>query len=246
MPAQRLQKLIATAGLASRRRAEEWIVAGRVAVDGVVCRDLGHRADPESQRVTVDGRPLPRAGRLYLALHKPAGVVSSLRDPHAQAVIPDLLSGMRERVYPVGRLDRDSEGLLILTNDGELMQAVTRPGGGVDKVYEVTVRWQPSAATLDALRAGPEIEGRRLLPCEIDVLRVGQDETVLRVVLHEGKKNQIRRMFAAAGHRVRRLVRRQIGPVHLGDLAAGAWRHLTSIELHRLRAAAGLRPGGTP
>lgn len=243
MPEERLQKLIAAAGLTSRRRAEEWILAGRVAVDGQVCRDLGHRADPGQQRVTVDGRPLPRPGRLYLALHKPAGVVSSLSDPHAEAVLPDLLEGVDERVFPIGRLDRDSEGLILLTNDGELMEAVTRPGGAVEKVYEVTVRGQPTAQTLDGLRAGAEIAGRRLLPCSITVLRSTASETVLRVVLHEGKKNQIRRMFAAAGHRVRRLIRRSIGPVALGELAAGRWRRLGADELRALRRQAGLEAG---
>lgn len=243
MSAQRLQKLIATAGLASRRRAEEWIVAGRVAVDGDVCRDLGRRADPDVQLVTVDGRRLPSAGRVYLALHKPAGVVSSLRDPHAEAVITDLLGGMRERVYPIGRLDRDSEGLMILTNDGELMQAVARPGGGVHKYYEVTVGGAPAAGTLQRLRDGVEIEGLRLLPCEITVLGSADGETRLWVVLHEGKKRQIRRMFASTGYRVRRLIRQQIGPVTLGNLRPGAWRPLTKSETRQLRAQAGLVAG---
>lgn len=244
MPAERLQKLIAGAGLTSRRRAEEWILAGRVAVDGEVCRDLGRRADVAQQRVTVDGRQLPTPGRLYLALHKPPGVVSSLRDPHADRVLPDLLGGVDQRVYPMGRLDRESEGLVLLTNDGELMQAVTRPGGDVEKVYEVTVDGQPSPATLAVLRAGMELGGRRLLPCEINVLRATPAAASLRVVLHEGKKNQIRRMFAAAGHRVRRLVRTRIGPVSLGDLAIGRWRRLSAAEVQGLRRQAGLEGAG--
>ena len=160
MVAERLQKLIAAAGITSRRKAEELIVAGQVAVNGVTILDLGTRADPDVDEVRVKGRPLPRPTRIYLALNKPVGVVSSLADPHADSVVTDLLGpDIRERVYPAGRLDRDSEGLMLLTNDGALMNAVTRPGGGVEKVYRVEVAGRPDAQQLDAVAGGPRACG---------------------------------------------------------------------------------------
>jgi 23S rRNA pseudouridine2605 synthase len=236
----RLQKLIASAGLASRRKAEEWIVAGRVSVDGEVVTDLGRQADPETQCIRVDGEPLPQPERVVLALHKPVGVVTSVSDPHAERVVVDLLGDdVDERVFPAGRLDRDSEGLVLMTNDGALMQAMTRPGGPVEKVYEVTVRGRPEAPMLDELRRGATLNGRELLPCEIEALTEGDSESRYRVVLHEGKKNQIRRMFGDRGHRVQRLVRTRIGPVALGSLDAGAYRRLSDEEVDALWACTG-------
>lgn len=253
MARERLHKLIAAAGLASRRKAEEMIVAGQVSVNGAVVRDLGVKADPAHDEVRVGGRLLPaREGPVWIALHKPAGVVSSVSDPHAERVVVELLGrAVAERVYPAGRLDRASEGLVLLTNDGELMQAMTRPGGPVDKEYEVEVAGSPRPADLERLRAGFELEGRRLLPCEIETRGSAERSTRLRIVLHEGKKNQIRRMLRAVGHPVRRLVRTRIGPIRLGALAPGEWRHLDADEVAALRARAGLeavpgRAGGGP
>ncbi len=241
MAGQRLQKILAAAGVASRRRAEELILAGRVAVNGEVVRELGTRAQPGRDLVTLDGRPVRAERRRVLALHKPRGVVTSVRDPHAQRVVIDLLGDqVPERVFPAGRLDRDSEGLVILTNDGALMQAMTRPGGPIDKEYEVTVRGVPPAARLRRLREGYELQGRRLLPCTIEPLELGSGTSRWRVVLHEGKKNQIRRMFRAVGHPVVRLVRVRVGPVTLGELPAGRYRELTARELEALERTTGV------
>jgi len=245
MPLARLQKLLADAGLASRRKAEALIIAGRVTVNGAVVADLGTKADADVDDVRVDGRPLPRPQRVYLALNKPCGVVSSVRDPYAERVVTDLLGAdVEERVYPAGRLDRDSEGLILLTNDGELMQAMTRPGGAVDKVYRVHVRGTPARTDLDRLRAGAELNGRRLLPCAVEMLPGGAPhQSVFRVTLHEGKKNQIRRMFGDIGHPVERLVRTRIGPVRLGDLAPESYRRLSKREETVLKQMALRQPG---
>jgi pseudouridine synthase len=241
---ERLQKLIAAAGLASRRKAEEMIVAGRVRLNGSVVRDLGVKADTQDE-VQVDGRPLPRPeARVWIALHKPAGVVSSVSDPHAERVVVQLLGqAIDERVYPAGRLDRASEGLVLLTNDGELMHAMTRPGGPIDKEYQVEVAGAPAAEDLERLRAGFDLDGRRLLPCEIALRGADGRRCRLEIVLHEGKKNQIRRMCRAIGHPVRRLVRTRIGPIRLGGLTPGEWRHLLAAEVSALRRMAGLAVG---
>ncbi len=232
MPSARLQKLIAAAGLTSRRKAEGLIVNGRVTVNGAVISDLGAKADVDLDDVRVDGQPLPRPRRVYLALNKPRGGVSSLHDPYAQRVITDLLgSDIQERVYPAGRLDRESEGLILLTNDGALMQAMTRPGGGVEKVYTVHVRGVPNEADLDQLRAGTRLNGHRLLACSVEPLPgSAPQQSVFRVILHEGKKNQIRRMFGDLGYCVEKLVRTRIGPVRLGDLQPASYRRLSKRE----------------
>lgn len=241
MGAERLQKIIAAAGLASRRKAEAWILDGRVAVNGEVVRELARRADPAVDEIRVDGDPLPAPRRIVIALHKPRGVVTSMSDPHADRVVVDLLGDdVKERVYPAGRLDRESEGLVLMTNDGALMEAMTRPGGAVEKVYEVAVRGWPLAADLKALRAGTVLKGRQLLPCEITAIAESKRSSQYRVVLHEGKKNQIRRIFKSIGHPVSRLLRTRVGSVNLGDLTAGQYRELSSAELEQLRALAGV------
>lgn len=244
---QRLQKIIAAAGVTSRRKAEALIVDGRVAVNGNVARELGATADPDNDLVTLDGRPLTSEPLRYFVVNKPAGVLSAVRDDRERPVVVDLLpESVRERLYPAGRLDLDSEGLVLLTNDGELMQRITRPGSGAAKVYDVVVGGRPSEAGLEGLRRGAEVEGRRLMPCEIDVLdRIQEGEagagtdqrgfTRLRVVLQEGKKNQIRRMFSGIGHRVERLTRVSIGPLTLADLGESEARELTAAEVQALR-----------
>ena len=253
MAEHRLQKIIAAAGVTSRRKAELLIVDGRVAVNGEVVGELGATADPEVDLVTLDGRPLRREALRYFVAHKPRGVLCAVSDERGRPVVVDLLAeDVPERLYPAGRLDLDSEGLVLLTNDGDLMQRVTRPGGGIEKVYEVVVGGRPAAARIDELRRGPELEGRQLRPCRVEVLGVSEDEaasssiasqrgfTRLRVTLHEGKKNQIRRMFRAFGHQVRRLVRVSVGPVRLGRLRPEEYRELSVDECRALRLQAGL------
>jgi len=247
VPAQRLQKIIAAAGVTSRRKAEALIVDGRVAVNGELVRELGTKADPEDDLITLDGKPLASESLRYFVVNKPPGVLSAVRDDRGRPVVVDLLpDGVVERLYPAGRLDLDSEGLVLLTNDGALMQRVTRPGSGAVKVYDVIVGGLPKGEDLAKLRGGAELDGRRLMRCEIDVLerleadagpRIGADQrgfTRLRVTLREGKKNQIRRMFRDIGHRVERLTRVSIGPLTLSDLGSREARELSAAEIDAL------------
>lgn len=240
MSTQRLQKLIAAAGVASRRKAEAMILDGRVTVGGEVVQNLGRRVHPGVE-ICVDGQALATPERVVLALHKPVGVVTSVSDPHADRVVTDLLGDdVAERVYPAGRLDRESEGLILMMNDGALMEALTRPGGAVPKVYAVIVRGRPSRGALDTLRAGIVLRGRQLLPCVIEAESERRQSCRYRVVLHEGKKNQIRRMFKSIGNPVSRLIRTAVGTVELGDLGAGQYRRLSTAEIDELRTLAGV------
>jgi 23S rRNA pseudouridine2605 synthase len=237
---ERLQKYLAHAGVASRRKCEELIVAGRVSVNGETVSTLGSQVDPERDRVEVDGRPitLPRR-HTYLLLHKPRGVVSTAHDPHGRPTVLDLIpSGTR--VYPVGRLDMDSEGLLLLTDDGELAQRLTHPRYEHDRKYHVWVDGRPAKRALRQLRQGIELEDGLTWPAEVTVIRHERGGTWLRVVIHEGRKRQLRRMCQAVGLRVRRLIRVAMGPLVLGDLPQGQYRSLTRREQRSLRNAVGL------
>ncbi len=255
MPGERISKVLAAAGVASRRGADELVTAGRVQVDGRPAV-LGERVDPAAQVIEVDGRPI-RAGtgrRIYLALHKPAGVTSTVRDRHAGTTVvdlvpPDLARGAR--LYPVGRLDQDSEGLILLTNDGDWAEHVLHPRYGVEREYAVALaepltRDQAQAletgvelaegiATLGGLRGQTRTEDRRLA----DTLEPAPDPrlTWVRVTIHQGWKRQLRRMFAGVGAPVRRLVRVRIGTLRLEDMAAGDVRVLTATEVRRLGSA---------
>ena len=240
MAAERLQKLIAAAGIASRRAAERLITSGRVTVNGAPVTELGARADPVSDDVRVDGRPLdiPLAFT-YLALHKPAGVVTTAADERGRPTVIDLLPAGMPRLLPAGRLDRDSEGLLLLTDDGELALRLTHPRHEVEKEYLVLAQQPLSEEALSRLRSGIELEGRQTAPALIEpVRRPGPADfakgTWYRAVLREGRNRQIRRVFAAEGVRVVRLVRIRIGPVRLGSLARGSVRRLTPAELREL------------
>ncbi len=252
MAEQRLQKIIAAAGIASRRKAETFIVAGRVAVNGKIVFKLGTTADPAGDLITLDGTPLLQEPLRYFIVNKPRGVLCAVKDKRDRPLVVDLLpSEVHERLYPAGRLDLDSEGLVLLTNDGDLMQKTTRPGGGVLKIYEVVVGGRPSEEALDTLRSGGGLDGQRLLPCEMEVLeRIEVDEarrpgaahrgfTRVQVTLQQGRKNQIRRMFQGAGHRVERLVRHSIGPLSLNGLPVGGVRELHGAELREFKAGLG-------
>ena len=231
--AERIQKLIAAAGLCSRRAAEEYLRQGRVTVNGRRA-SLGDRADGERDTVAVDGAALPgREERVYLLLHKPRGYACTLSDPHAEHLVTELLTGCTARVYPVGRLDVDSEGLLLLTNDGGLAQGLLHPSAGVEKRYQVAVsgRGEDSVARLRALG---ELDGEPIRPVEVRLLEEGPP-AVLEFVLREGKKRQIRRMCRRVGLSVRRLCRVSEGGVTLDGLPPGHWRHLTEAELAMLR-----------
>lgn len=239
----RLQKLLSMAGIASRRAAEAFITDGRVTVNGDVVRTLGTRADPAVDEIRVDGRRLrfdvrPR----YLVLHKPKGFVTTRKDPEGRRTVMDLLAGVREYVYPVGRLDYDSEGLLLLTSDGDLAARLMHPRHGVERVYEAIVTGAPSDEAIDVLRHGVRLDGERTAPAEVrrgaTVGKGRQQTTKLTLTLREGRNRQVRRMCAAVGHPVRHLVRTRMGPIRLGDLRAGHWRDLTAAEVARLKAAA--------
>ena len=226
---ERLQKLISSCGLASRRTAEAWITAGRVTVNGVPAQ-LGDRADLDRDRVEVDGVPLrPGEERTYLMLYKPRGCVTTLSDEKGRKTVAELVADCGARVWPVGRLDLDSEGLLLLTDDGALTQRLIHPSHEVEKEYHVQVEGDVAAA-LPVLRGPMELDGVPLHPARVRPVGEG----VLSVVIHEGRNRQVRRMCAAAGLRVRRLKRVREGALRLGTLPPGKWRRLTAEELRLL------------
>jgi pseudouridine synthase len=233
----RLQKYLADSGVASRREGERLIQAGRVEVNGSVVTALGTRVDPERDVVRLDGRRVQGGGRrVYYLLHKPKGFITSASDPEGRPTVLELLQGVRERIFPVGRLDWNSEGLLILTNDGDLTFRLTHPVNHVPKVYRVKVKGAVTGADLEALRRGVSLEGRRTLPARVERVS-GQANTWLEVTLYEGRRNQLRRMFDRLGHRVQKLKRIAIGPIRDRALKPGEWRRLTPEEIRRLREA---------
>jgi pseudouridine synthase len=233
------------AGVASRRAAEDLIQEGRVEVNGEVVRTLGTKADPATDQIRVDGRRVKfDARQRYIVLHKPKGYVTTRKDPEGRKTIMDLLDGVREYIYPVGRLDYDSEGLLLLTSDGDLAAKLTHPRHGVERVYEAVVVGSPDDEALDKLRRGVFIDGERTLPAQVrrgGVVGKGRQATSkLIITLQEGRNRQVRKMCAQIGHSVRRLVRTRMGPISLADLRPGKWRELTAAEVERLKKAAGL------
>lgn len=227
---ERLQKVLAQRGYGSRRSCEELIVAGRVRVNGEVA-ELGDRVDPENDQVEVDGRPAPvKAGLVYYLLNKPSGVVSTAKDTHGRSTVVDLVPD-EPRVYPVGRLDADTEGLLLLTNDGELTNRLTHPRYGVEKEYLATVEPTPvSPGSLRRLRDGVELEDGLTAPARVSQPSPG----LLRITIHEGRNRQVRRMCEAVGHQVVRLVRVRIGPLADRRLRPGEWRPLDQTEVRQL------------
>ena len=231
---ERLQKLIASAGLCSRRTAEEWIAAGRVRVNGALA-SVGDRADPETDTVTVDGIPLPEtAAPVYLMLNKPRGYVTTLSDEYGRRTAAELVAGCGARVYPVGRLDRDSEGLLLFTNDGDLAQRLLHPRHEVDKVYLVTVRGDIRGAA-ERLMAITELDDEPIAPAQAEEVSRHEGQALLRVTIHQGKNRQVRRMCARIGLHVARLQRIQEDTLLLGDLPPGKWRYLTDRELQEIK-----------
>jgi 23S rRNA pseudouridine2605 synthase len=237
---ERLQKILSRAGVASRRASEQLMLDGRVTLNGTTIRELGTKADPVADDIRVDGRRIKIAAvRRYLLLNKPRGYVSTRSDPQQRPTVIELLRGVPEYVYPVGRLDFDSEGLLILTNDGDLAAKLTHPSHGVSRVYEARVLGEPDAHDLGRLRKGMILEGRRTTPAEVHALGPGQ----LLITVREGRNRQVRKMCEAIGHPVTELKRVAIGPVKDTHLKPGHWRELTETEVKRLRVAAeGSRP----
>ena len=232
---ERLQKALARAGLGSRRMAEILIEAGRVTIDGRVA-ELGNRVDADSQEIRVDGKLVPAApSAVYFLLNKPTGVITTADDPHGRPTVVEMID-TEVRIFPVGRLDMATEGLLILTNDGRLAHLLTHPSVGIEKEYLVRVEGDPTPSSIRRLREGIELDDGVTAPAQVSRVSEG----VLRIVIHEGKNRQVRRMCEAIGHDVIRLVRTRIGPIHDAKLAPGTSRPLSVGEVRKLMDAVGV------
>ncbi len=232
---ERLQKILAQAGVCSRRAAEELIRQGRVSVDGVRVTEMGLKVDADRQRITVNGKPLkPTEKKITLLLNKPQGYVTTMSDPQGRPIVSALVKEVGERLFPVGRLDLDTEGALLMTNDGELAQKLLHPKFEINKTYLATVRGHIDPKKIQALEQGIDLDGRTTWPARITVQEKSDRTTTLRIVIHEGRKRQVRRMFEAVGHPVVYLKRLAYGKLQLGNLALGKYRFLSQKDLERL------------
>lgn len=232
---ERLQKIISAAGITSRRAAEELILSGRVAVNGIVITELGSKADPYQDLITLDGQPIkPAEKKYYLLLHKPAGYVTSLKDPQGRQLVTELLKDVDTRVFPVGRLDYNSEGLLLMTNDGAWANRLMHPRHQVDKEYHVRVRGKIDPQQIKKLAAGVELEDGMTAKANVRLLKSDQQNDWLSISIHEGRNRQVRRMCAAVGLSVVRLRRIRYGNLTLGGLQPGQYRLLSEEEAKSL------------
>ena len=240
----RLQKFLSEAGIASRRKAEEMIKNGAVKVNGITAQ-IGDTVDPKKDTVLVKGKKVIKQRTMrYILLNKPRGYVTTTDDDLGRKCVLELVKDVKERIYPVGRLDRVSEGALILTNDGAFANAMMHPSKHVPKTYRVTVRPEPTSEQVDILSTGVEIDGRLTAPADVYVISKEEGRAVLEIVLYEGRNRQIRRMCEALNLEVARLRRVAVGPIKLGMLPTGQWRDLTEDEVNTLFKAAGLKAGG--
>lgn len=240
----RLQKFLSEAGVASRRKAEEMIRNGAVKVNGVTAQ-IGDSVDPKKDTVFVKGKKVMKQKTMrYILLNKPRGYVTTTDDDLGRKCVLELVKDVKERIYPVGRLDRVSEGALVFTNDGEFANAMMHPSKHVPKTYRVTVRPEATAEQVDILSTGVEIDGRMTAPADVYVLSKEEGRAVLEIVLYEGRNRQIRKMCEALGLEVARLRRVAVGPVKLGMLPTGQWRDLTADEVNALFKAAGVKTNG--
>ncbi|WP_041445251.1 pseudouridine synthase [Syntrophobotulus glycolicus] len=241
----RLQKAIALSGLASRRRAEEMMTEGRVKVNGVVVTELGMKVCG-TDTIEVDGKTVQslevkgKENKVYYMLNKPVGVITSLRDPQGRKTVRDLLGDVKERVYPVGRLDYDTSGILLLTNDGDLAYRLTHPKFGVSKIYRVQTGSRIPPKSIEQLEKGLLLEDGWTAPAKVHRLPQGQNDHIVEITIHEGRNRQIRRMFERIGYPVQRLHRKSFGPLFTGELAPGGHRRLSQKEIRALKAAVGL------
>ncbi|MGI6703329.1 MAG: pseudouridine synthase [Clostridia bacterium] len=232
---ERLQKHMAHCGVASRRKCEELIAEGRVRVNGITVTEAGIKIDPYNDRVEVDGETIsPSEKRVYVMLNKPEGYVSTARDQFGRPTVLDLVKEIKERVYPVGRLDYDSGGLLLLTNDGELTYGLTHPRHGVAKTYIATVVGRPTSREINRIKRGVPLDGRITSPADIELVKRTNKDSVYRVIIHEGRNRQVRRMFEKIGYTVISLKRIAIGSLELGPLPSGKWRFLKESEVRGL------------
>jgi 23S rRNA pseudouridine2605 synthase len=232
----RLQKILAAAGICSRRKAEELIAQGQVAVDGVVVTELGRRVDPQLHTITCKGRPLAAPEeKIYLLLNKPKGYVTTTRDPQGRPIVLDLVKVVRARLFPVGRLDQDTSGALLMTNDGDFAQKILHPRYEIERTYRAQVTGRPTVEKLRELEAGIVLDGQRTWPARVRVIgRKGDAATIIEVIIHEGKKRQVRRMFDAIGHPVQELSRIAYGGLQLGAIAVGSYRRLSKRDLEKI------------
>jgi len=231
---ERLQKLLAKSGIASRRGAEQLIQEGRIRVNGAIITELGFKADPVTDEISFDGKRLQFEKKIYVLLNKPAGYVTTMADPQGRPIVSDLLQDFPERLFPVGRLDLDTEGALLMTNDGELGNAILHPRYEVKKTYEAWVAGFPSAQQLERLEKGIEIDGITTQPAQVRVLKRSKHQSLVEVIIHEGKKRQVRKMFQAINHRVMHLKRTAYGQLRLGTLASGKYRILGVNDLKKV------------
>lgn len=246
---ERLQKIMAQAGVASRRKCEELILEGKVQVNGETVTELGTKADPAQDIITVSGKPIKNEKKVYVMLNKPKGVITSASDPEGRKIVSDYLKGIKERVYPIGRLDYDTEGLLLLTNDGEFANLLSHPKYHVPKTYLATVKGVPHGTELDKLRQGIMLDDGMTSPAEVEYKDVDPDnkQSVISITIHEGRNRQVRRMFEAISHPVLRLKRISYGDLLLQNLKRGLYRHLTANEINQLmQMAKAAKPGGNP
>lgn len=233
---ERLQKILSQAGIASRREAEKIITDGRVAVNGTVVTELGTKADAETDRITVDGKLIRvESAKLYVLLYKPVGYMTTMKDPEGRPIVSDLLKGIKERVYPVGRLDYNTEGLLFMTNDGALANMLAHPSHEVDKGYLVRVQGTASPVQLRHLALGVELDDGRTSPAEVHLVRESEHNCWISLTIHEGRYRQIRRMCEAVGLSVVRLKRTRYGFLEIGEMKPGEYRLLTEAEVERLK-----------
>ena len=231
----RLQKYLAEAGVASRRKCEEFMLQGRVEVNGVRITELGSKVDA-GDIVKVDGKEVKQEEKkVYILLNKPVGYITTAKDQFSRKTVLDLIEGVNERIYPVGRLDYDTSGLLLLTNDGDLAYKLTHPSREADKIYQVKVKGALNDNALHAFKSGIRIDDYTTSPAKIKILERTSTDTLIEVTIHEGKNRQVRRMFEAVGHTVLKLRRISIGPVKLGNMEEGTWRNLTPEEVKSLK-----------
>ncbi|MFD0586861.1 pseudouridine synthase [Paenibacillus sp. GCM10027627] len=237
---ERLQKILAQAGVASRRKCEELILSGAVEVNGEKVTTLGVKADPAVDVIAVNGKPIKGEKKIYLMMNKVKGVITSAKDPQGRKIVTDFLPGIKERVYPVGRLDYDTEGLLILTNDGEFANLLTHPSHHVPKTYHATVKGIPHGSALEQLQKGIKLEDGMTAPAEVEYHDVDTENKVatISITIYEGRNRQVRRMFEAINHKVTRLKRIKFGDLGLQQLGRGKFRHLTPQEVQELLASA--------
>src|SRR5512136_2062623 len=233
---ERIQKIMAAAGIASRRAAEEIILEGRVRVNGAVVTELGAKADPDRDHIKVDGKLInPKQPKTYLMLNKPVGCVTTMFDPEGRPTVTELLKGVRVRVYPVGRLDFDTEGLLLLTNDGDFAYRVTHPSHELPKTYQVKVKGVLEDRQIEHLEQGVFLKDGKTAPARVKKLRKEEANSWVEITIHEGRKRQVRRMIDHTGHSVIKLKRVRVGNLGIGDLPLGSFRHLTPDEVKALQ-----------